>query len=120
MPLNTKSLKVALIVGIITLIMIGFYGISDQDTQVQITPPVQSNQSQATGKDPFQEFLDKQQQQGTSLQASQAQPIQTIQIGDRNSATTVPVGNDPFKAFVEAHSKAKPDEAAISPFSSKK
>lgn len=119
MQLNTKPLKVALIAGIITLILIGVYGISDQDAQVQITPSTQSNQSQATGKDPFKEFLDKQ-QQGTSLQPGPALTIQTIQIGDRNSATTVPAGTDPFKAFLEAQSKGKPDEAAISPFSSKK
>jgi hypothetical protein len=68
-----------------------------------------------TGTDPFKEFLDKQ-QQGTSLQASQAQPSQTIQIGDSTSAKTVPVGTDPFKAFLEAQSKGKLDEAAISPF----
>jgi hypothetical protein len=115
MNLNIKPIKVALIAGIIALILIGVYGISDQDAQVQTTPSEPSNQSQTTGKDPFKEFLDKQ-QQGTSLQASQAQPSQTIQIGDSTSAKTVPVGTDPFKAFLEAQSKGKLDEAAISPF----
>lgn len=115
MHLNTKPLKVGLIAGIITLILIGVYGISDQDAQVQTTPSEPSTQTQTTGKDPFKEFLVKQ-QQGKSLQPSQALPSQTIQIGDSSTATKVPAGTDPFKAFLEAQPKAKPEEAAISPF----
>jgi hypothetical protein len=114
MQLNTKPLKVALIVGIIALIVIGVYGVSDQDAQVQTTPSEPSNQTQTTAKDPFKAFLDK--QQDASLQPSQALPSQTIQIGDSSTAKTAPVGTDPFKAFLDAQSKAKPEEAAISPF----
>jgi hypothetical protein len=119
MIFNTKPAKLFLMVGIITLIMIAFYTLSEENIKGVFAPSLPVDQPQANVKDPFKEFLDKQ-QPGASLQPSQALPIQMIQIGDRNSAATVPVGTDPFKAFVEAQSKAKPDEAAISPFSSKK
>jgi hypothetical protein len=115
MQLNTKPVKVALIAGIITLILVGVYGIRDQDALSLKTPSEPSNQTQTTGKDPFKEFLDKR-QQGTPLQASQARPSQTIEIGDSTSAKSVPVGTDPFKAFLDAQPKAKPEEAVISPF----
>jgi len=116
MYLNAKPLKVALIVGIITLILIGFYTFFDQDaSQAQATSSTQPDKVPIAGKDPFKEFLDKQ-QQGPTLQASQALPSQTIKIGDSSTATTVPVGTDPFKAFLDAQSRAKPEEASLSPF----
>jgi hypothetical protein len=116
MHLNAKPLKVALITGIITLILIGFYTFFDQDaSQAQATSSAHPDKAPMAGTDPFKEFLDKQ-QQGTPLQASQAAPSQSIQIKNGNTTTTVPVGTDPFKAFLDAQSKAKPEEAAISPF----
>ena len=120
MQLNTKPLKVALIAGIITLILIGVYAFRDQDiNEAQTTQSKQTELEQLVGKDPFKDYLDNQ-QQGTSLQASPVQSSQTIQIGDSTSAKTVPVGTDPFKAFLDAQSKAKPEEAAISPFAAGK
>jgi hypothetical protein len=117
MHLNAKPHKVALISGIITLILIGFYIFFDQDaSQAQATSSAQPDQAPMAGTDPFKEFLDKQ-QQGAVIQTSPAQPSQPIQIVVGNSTTTVPVGTDPFKAFLDAQSKAKPEEAAISPFS---
>jgi hypothetical protein len=115
MHINAKPLKAALIVGIITLILIGFYTFFDQDaSQAQATSSTQPDKALITGTDPFKEFLDK--QQGSTLQPSQAPPSQTIKIGDSSTATTVPVGTDPFRAFLDAQSKAKPEEAGISPF----
>jgi len=116
MHLNAKPLKVALIAGIITLILIGSYTFFDQDaSQAQAPSSTQPDKTSMTGTDPFKEFLDKQ-QQGPTLQLSQAPPSQTIKIGDSRTAKTVPVGTDPFKAFLDAQSKAKPEEASLSPF----
>jgi len=120
MHLNAKPLKVALIAGIITIILMGFYTSFDQDeSQVQVTSSTQPDKAPMAGKDPFKEHLEKQ-QKGSDFQTSPAQPSQPIQIVIGNSTTTVPVGNDPFKAFLDAQSKAKPEEAAISPFSGSK
>ena len=116
---NSKSIKLFL-ASILAIILIAVYAFHDNEASQSFPASYQSNEpTAAIVRDPFKEFLDKQ-QQGASLQPSQALPIQTIQIGDRTSAATVPVGTDPFKAFLEAQSKGKPDEAAISPFSSKK
>jgi hypothetical protein len=116
MHLNAKPLKVALIAGIITLILIGFNALFDQDaSQGQTTSSTQSDQAQSAGKDPFKEHLDKQ-QQGAVIQTHPPESSQSIQIKNGHTTTTVPVGTDPFKAFLDAQSKAKPEEAAISPF----
>jgi hypothetical protein len=113
---KTKPLKVALTVGIITLIMIVGYYINDHDvSEAQTTSSTQSDKAPTAGKDPFKEFLDKQ-PQGAANQTNPAQSSQSIQIVVGNSTTTIPVGTDPFKAFLDAQSKAKPEEAAISPF----
>jgi hypothetical protein len=100
--------------------LIAVYAFHHNEASQSFPASYQSNEpTAAIVRDPFKEFLDKQ-QQGASLQPSQALPIQTIQIGDRTSAATVPVGTDPFKAFLDAQPKAKPEEAAISPFSDSK
>lgn len=120
MHFNAKPLKVALIAGIITLILIWFCTFFDKDaSQAQAPSSIQPDKAPMAGTDPFKEFLDKQQQSPT-LQPSQALPSQTIKIGDSNTATTVPVGTDPFKAFLDAQSKAKPEDASLSPFSGSK
>jgi hypothetical protein len=117
MQVNIKPIKLALYTGIITLIMIVVYAFSKHDaSQAQTTSSRPSEQQQKTDKDPFKEFLDNRQQVASS-QSIQVQPSQPIQIVSGNSTTTVPVGSDPFKAFLDAQSKAKPEEAVISPFS---
>lgn len=116
MQLSTKPLKVVLIAGILTLILIGVFAISEQDaSQGQTTSSTQSDQTPMAGNDPFKEQLEKQ-QQGATTHTSPLQSSQPIQIVTGNSTTTVPVGTDPFKAFLDAQPKSKPEEAAISPF----
>jgi len=117
---KSKPTKVALAAIIITLVLIGFYTFVDKDESQSQTPSLkQSDQPQTMAKDPFKEYLENQ-QQGVVTQPSQALTSQTIQIGNSTSTTTVPVGTDPFKAFLEAQSKSKPEEAAISPFANRK
>jgi hypothetical protein len=117
MQVNTKLiLKAGLIASIITLILIGVFTVKHQDQgDSPFTPEKPLEQSQTMATDPFKEYFDKQQQDAI-ITHSQAQPSQPIQIVVGNSTTTVPVGTDPFKAFLDAQSKAKPEEAAISPF----
>ena len=112
---NSKSIKLFL-ASILAIILIAVYAFHDNEASQSLPASYQSNEpTAAIVRDPFKEFLDKQ-QQGPTLQPSQALPSQTIKIGDSSTATTVPVGTDPFKAFLDAQSKAKPEEAAISPF----
>lgn len=120
MQLNFRPVIVTLFVSIIALIFIGFYTFSEkEDGQGVIVTSQPGEQPQTMTKDPFKQFLNNQ-QQGEVNQPSQAPSSQTIQVGNGSTATTVPVGTDPFKAFLDAQSKAKPEEAATSPFSSKK
>lgn len=63
-------------------------------------------------KDPFKEYLEKQQQ---GVLPPSSTPLHQVITG--NSTTTIPAVSDPFKNFLELQSKAKPEEAAISPFS---
>lgn len=117
MQLNFRPVIVTISVIIIALIFIGFYTFSEkEDIQSVIAPSQTGEQLQTMAKDPFKHFLSNQ-QQGEANQPSQAPSNQTIQVGNGSTATTVPVGTDPFKAFLDAQSKAKPEEAAISPFS---
>lgn len=120
MQLNTKLVKAAFIAGIIALILIGFYAINEKDaSQGQTISSASSEQLQTYARDPFKEHLEKQ-QQGATSQSTLGQHSQPIQIANGNSTTAVPVGTDPFKAFLDAQSKAKPEEAGISPFATGK
>jgi hypothetical protein len=120
MRLIIKPTKLAIILGILSLIMIGVYGLLKNDSAQGVPTSQQAtDQPQTMSKDPFKEYLEKQ-QQGAAIQTNPDQTSQPIRIGDGTSTTTVPVGTDPFKAFLEAQSKAKPEEAGISPFSSRK
>ena len=112
MQLNTKPMKLGLITGIITLILIGFYVLREKDDVQSVSgSSMPVDQQQTMAKDPFKEYLDKQ-QQGIS-----AQPSQPAQVMDGNSTSTItPPGSDPFKVFLESQSKSKPEEAVISPF----
>ena len=117
MQLNTNSISRALIACIVTLILIGFYAAREHDAgQTIVTPYQPAVQPRTITKDPLKEYFDKQQQDAI-IPHSQPQTSPPIQILVGNSTTTVPVGTDPFKAFLDAQSKAKPEEAAISPFS---
>ena len=119
------STKLMLIAGILTLILISIYLLIEDDAS-QVTPIVRQvpDQSQATSKDPFKEFLEK--QQGTTAQApsltqpsqalpSQSQPTQPIQIMVGGSAKTITAGTDPFKAFLDEQAKEQKG-SAVSPF----
>lgn len=120
MQLNIRPVIVTISVGIISLIFIGFYAFSEkEDVQSVIVTSQPGEQPQTMPKDPFKQFLNNQ-QQGEVNQPSQALSNQSIQVGNGSTAKTVPVGTDPFKAFLDAQSKAKPEEAAISPFAAGK
>ena len=120
MQFNTKPIKFVSIIVLIALFLVWFYGSRKQVADQGLVAPSHTTvQRQIMVKDPFKEFQDKQQQDAINPH-SQAQPSQQIQIVNGNSTTTVPVGTDPFKAFLEAQAKAKPEEATISPFSGRK
>jgi hypothetical protein len=78
-----------------------------------------ADKPQAMARDPFKDYIDKQ-QQGTVNQTSPAQLIQSAKVMNGKAASTVPLGTDTFKAFLEAQGKAKPEASAISPFTSVK
>ena len=76
MQLNSSPTKLMLFVGILTLILISIYLLIEYDAS-QVSPILRQvpDQPQATSKDPFKEFLEK--QQGTTSQApSFTQPSQ--------------------------------------------
>ena len=78
MQLNSSPTKLMLFVGILTLILISIYLLIEDDAS-QVSPIVRQapDQSQAANKDPFKEFLEK--QQGTTAQApSLTQPSQAL------------------------------------------
>lgn len=116
MQIKTKPMKLALGAAIITLILIGFYAFNEQDAnQGQTTSSGLSEQLETYAKDPFKEHLEKQ-QQGASIQASSPQSNRPIQIVSGNSTTAVPVGTDPFKAFLDTQEKSQKETSATSPF----
>lgn len=115
--LKFSKLSFFAIVSIISMVVY-FFNKDDRSQSTSASSQLR-DPPQALVKDPFKEFLAKE-QQGAAIQANQVKTSPPTQIVNGNSTTTVPAGTDPFKAFLEAESKAKPEEAAISPFSSVK
>ena len=123
MSSKTKPIKLALAATIIAVILIGFYAFVEQEaSQSQAASQQQSEQTQMLGKDPFKEFLDKQQQLGGSNQQPQLSPSQPNQpmqpSGGIPAASTT--GTDPFKAFLDAQAKSQKETSGASPFASGK
>lgn len=120
---KTRSFRLALFATIIAVILIGFYAFVQQDaSQSQAASQQQSEQTQMLGKDPFKEYLDKQQQLGGSNQQSQlspSQPNQPMQTSGANPVTST-TGTDPFKAFLDAQAKLQKETSGASPFASGK
>jgi hypothetical protein len=121
MQLNFKHIKLGLTVTIITLILIGTYSLTEKNDDGQGAHALEQpdEQPQTMAKDPFKEHIDKQQLVGAA-QPSPAQLMQSVQVMNGKSPVTIPVGIDPFKAFLESQRKVKPEEAGISPFESSK
>lgn len=120
MQIKTKPMKLALGAAIITLILIGFYAIFfGDDGQSGSASPQSSGATSTIGRDPFKEFLEKQ-QQGEVRPMVQSSSNQPMQVTNTSSGSPVQPGTDPFKAFLDAQSNAQKEGAATSPFASGK
>ncbi len=109
-------IKLALTVGIISLILIGLFAFKEESFNHASTAPERpSDQLKVDSKDPFKEFLEKKQQK-TLAQPIPTQLDQPEKATNGNSSPAIEARTDPFKNFLESQAKALKADAKNSPF----